>query len=69
MFSQDLGFYPKYSLNMLKMRKFRKIQVDDLKKKNQYKRVVKVKIVFSHLLYACLNCAKYFINKWIRLSP
>ena len=54
---------------MLKMRKFRKIQVDDLKKKNQYRRVVKVKIVFSHLLYACLNCAKFFINKCIRLSP
>ena len=34
---------------MLKMRKFRKIQVDDLKKKNQYRRVMKVKIVFSHI--------------------
>lgn len=31
---------------------------------------MKVKIVFSNLLhlYACLNCAKFFISKCIRLS-
>ena len=32
-FLKTRDVYPNYSLNMLKMRKFRKIQVDDLKKK------------------------------------
>ena len=47
-FLKTWDLYPRYSLNVFKMRKFKKIQVD-YSEKYQRKRVMKVEIVFRDL--------------------